>query len=206
MSKRLEIGSTCKNGHLVTEENHFVQMRKGVESIGCKKCKRERNRAYQQKSEAYKAKRKEYDAKRRRDWKAINAKRVDTNRVAANEAKLEVEVKQGAGNYNSLNYLKLNKRGRDASTPLETAMDAGTRAKCFGMEELWIDYDHQNPDHDESDRSTWPSKQLAEAMCHGCPLLRECGRFATATKPRMGVWAGQVWFEGKIVREEEEEA
>jgi hypothetical protein len=35
-------------------------------------------------------------------------------------------------------------------------------------------------------------------LCEGCPLLVECGRFAAAYRPPLGVWAGEVWVDGKI--------
>lgn len=89
--------------------------------------------------------------------------------------------------YGGLNYLKLNKRQRLAWQPLEKAFD-NERGLCYKNPGPYIDYE----DGDE------PHSSTAYALCYGCPMLVECGRFANAYKPVVGVWAGQVWINGKV--------
>ena len=93
-------------------------------------------------------------------------------------------------NYSQLNYLKLNRRSQKAMKPLEEKMDAA-RGNCYQNPKPYIDYDEDRP----------PTKEQAFNLCNGCELLVECGRFAAASKPYMGVWAGEVYAEGKRLHE-----
>jgi hypothetical protein len=89
---------------------------------------------------------------------------------------------------NALNYLKLNKRAERMSDVLQKAMTQN-KAKCAAKPELWIDYE----DGEE------PTKNQAYVMCHDCPVLVECARFASAYRPAVGVWGGEVYSEGKLL-------
>lgn len=91
-----------------------------------------------------------------------------------------------ANPYSQLNYLRLTKRAQKAMIPLEEKYDEG-RSICYAIPHEYVDYDEDNP----------PSKQEAYYMCKGCPMLVECGRFAAASKPYIGVWGGEVYHEGK---------
>ena len=88
--------------------------------------------------------------------------------------------------YSQLNYLRLSRRAQKALLPLEAKYDE-TRSTCYKNPAPYIDYDEENP----------PSKEDAYIMCKACPMLVECGRFATASKPYIGVWGGEVWHDGK---------
>jgi DNA-directed RNA polymerase subunit M/transcription elongation factor TFIIS len=178
-------GSVCTNGHPMIDGSYLVRKSaNGKNRYDCKECQRDRKARLK----ARRAKEAKPKVKQKLEPKISEAEE-------RRERKLAHEAKQGSGNFKSLNYLKLNKRGRLTSTALEMAMDR-KRARCDGKEHLWVDYD-------EEDKSSWPSTSLAEAMCMGCPLLRECGRHASAIKPYIGVWAGQVWYQGKVYKEEE---
>lgn len=91
--------------------------------------------------------------------------------------------------YAGLKYLKLNKRAQRAWEPLEKAFDR-TRSLCHKKPEAYIDYDEEHP----------PTPAEAYMLCEGCPMLVECGRFANAYKPVIGVWGGEVWENGKVVK------
>jgi len=41
-----------------------------------------------------------------------------------------------------------------------------------------------------ADNSIWYSPDEAEAMCHGCPLLKSCYDFAVAQEVNAGIWGG----------------
>lgn len=92
-------------------------------------------------------------------------------------------------NYTGLNYLKLNKRSQRAWEPLEKAFDR-TRSLCHENPGPYIDYDEGRP----------PTRDEAYMLCEGCPMLVECARFASAYKPIIGVWGGEVWENGKVVK------
>jgi hypothetical protein len=34
------------------------------------------------------------------------------------------------------------------------------------------------------------SQKQAKIACHGCPLIKECGNFAAASKQEYGIWGG----------------
>lgn len=98
-------------------------------------------------------------------------------------------AKKGNVSYAGLNYLKLSKRAQRAWEPLENAFDQ-TRGLCYGNSEEFIDYDEYFT----------PTPMEAYRMCEGCPILVECGRFANAYKPIIGVWGGSVWQDGRIIK------
>jgi hypothetical protein len=85
----------------------------------------------------------------------------------------------------ALNYLRLSKRAERAAEALQHSM-AKQDPNCANNPGPYIDYDEENP----------PSKQQAYIMCNGCPMLAECARFATAYKPEIGVWGGEVYKGG----------
>jgi hypothetical protein len=100
---------------------------------------------------------------------------------------LESEVKKGSATFNSLKYLKLGKRASQASQALEDAFDRA-RAKCYSNPGPYMDYEEGED----------PRPIDAYRLCEGCPLMVECGRFAAAYRPPIGVWAGEVWVDGKV--------
>jgi hypothetical protein len=102
---------------------------------------------------------------------------------------LTQEVRKGSATYNSLKYLKLGRRAGQASQALEEAFERA-RAKCYGDPARYMDYEE----------GCEPIAIDAYRLCEGCPLLAECGRFAAAYRPPMGVWAGEVWIDGKVKR------
>lgn len=68
-------------------------------------------------------------------------------------------------------YLRLAAR-------LDQLADTGRTWPCAADPERWFA-------DDANDRA------VAAALCHGCPALDECGRYATTARERHGVWAGR---------------
>ena len=106
-----------------------------------------------------------------------------------NDRALQKDIDKGSTNFPSLNYLKLTKRQQLAMSPLEDALDSG-EPNCKGRSAEFVDY------HEDFE----PTPEKAYEMCGGCVMLVECGRFANAYRPPVGVWAGQVWRDGKVVQ------
>ncbi len=50
------------------------------------------------------------------------------------------------------------------------------------------------------DEPTEPQVYEAQVACIGCPFLTNCRDRARLERPEHGVWAGEVWDGGKIVR------
>jgi hypothetical protein len=105
-----------------------------------------------------------------------------------NDRALQNEIKKGSNSFPSLNYLKLTKRQQIAMSPLEDALDS-REPNCKNRSADFIDY------HEDYE----PTAEVAYQMCGGCAMLVECGRFANAYKPPVGVWGGQVWRDGRVV-------
>lgn len=108
-----------------------------------------------------------------------------------NDRSLQNDIRKGSGNFPSLNYLKLTKRQQLAMSPLEDALD-NVEPNCKDKSAQWIDY------HEDFE----PTPKAAYEMCKGCPMMVQCARFASAYKPPVGVWGGQVWRDGKVVEDE----
>lgn len=178
-----KIGDECSKGHKIMGENvDYVTTRAGQQSVRCRKCRlttqRERQRRFRQSPEY-----REYLALRRAQYANESDKRAQRY-----DKILAVEITQGNGSYTGLNYLKLGKRAQRAWEPLAEKFDT-ERGLCKGNPVPWIDYDDENE----------PSPNRAFQLCNGCPLLVECGRFAAAYKPVIGVWGGEVYRDGKVV-------
>lgn len=108
-----------------------------------------------------------------------------------NDKALQRDIKKGSGNFPSLNYLRLTKRQQLASIPLERKLDEVV-PNCQNRSGEFVDYGEEDE----------PSAGDAYFMCGGCPMLVECGRFANTYRPPVGVWGGQVWRNGKVVKDD----
>jgi hypothetical protein len=191
-NNRFKVGSVCGNGHTIEGENIFRQMRAGSEYIRCRICQVERNA---RKNATYKFSDAGIQARIRADAnRALKRTSRSEQSIRADEL-LKLEAAGTAGKFTSLNYLRLTKRAARAHVPLEQAYDR-SKSRCYKNPTDYIDYDEELP----------PTTLMAERMCHGCPMLVECARFANAYQPVVGVWGGSVWKDGKILIVEKEKA
>lgn len=127
-------------------------------------------------------------AKEERHKEKRNEVRKEKTRAERYDKILSGEL-DGTAKYTGLNYLKLGKRAQKAWEPLEEAFDR-TQSKCYDNPMPYVDYADEFP----------PDKDFAYELCKGCPMLVECGRFAAAYKPAVGVWAGEVWKDGSVYK------
>ena len=174
--KRLEVGDTCKNGHVVEGRN--VGIRDG--KVHCAECRREAVRRY---SKTEKGK----QAWARTSSPSERSKRARERAAQRKAAERADQMIQDGKDTNALSYLMLSKRAERANDALWEAYKT-KKPKCLNREAEYIDYPEDLP----------PSINDAYRMCEGCPVLVECGRFANAYKPPIGVWAGQVWTNGRV--------
>jgi hypothetical protein len=183
---KLQIGDVCIYGHKIEGDNiHWIKNSKnGLLSLRCKTCDSARKDRYRQ---AHKDNA-EWQAHNREVRRINSDKKKEKSRVERYEKILAVEVTQSSGSYTGLKYLSLNKRNQRVWEPLEEKF-SDERSLCYKNPTRYIDYDEDNP----------PSKKDAFKLCNGCPMLVECGRFASAYKPPVGVWAGEVWQDGKVM-------
>jgi hypothetical protein len=182
MPAKLNVGDFCKKGHKIEDGNvRYYKNSNGNHAVGCLECSRSYEREKARKRRSNYGQREMIEANSRRYRDKTRAERYDKI--------LAVELSEGTGKYTGLNYLKLNKRSQRAWEPLEKKFDQ-TKSNCYDDPERYIDYDENNP----------PLASRAYAMCKGCPMLVECARFAAAYKPPIGVWGGEVYIDGKVVR------
>lgn len=188
-AKKINIGDECHKGHIIAGANLARVKRDGKEFFRCRECM---NQKYRDRRERAKQNGdidiiREYDARRRREWREKNRPSEEAKEITRIDKLLSSEVKKGVATFNSLKYLKLGKRAAQASDALEKAFDRD-RAKCYSNPGPYIDYEEGQE----------PRSIDAYRLCEGCPLMVECGRFAAAYRPPIGVWAGEVWVDGKV--------
>lgn len=191
----LKIGDTCKWGHVVAGDNLMRIKKDGFEFFRCRKCNSRSNSTRLQRAIAngtvdeYRRKENERARQRRLKRQLNSEHNGELKEIKDIDRLLSKEVKAGSATFNSLKYLKLGKRAGQASQALEAAFD-NARAKCYANPGPYIDYeDGQEPRPIDAYR-----------LCEGCPLLVECGRFAAAYHPPVGVWGGEVYVGGKVVK------
>jgi hypothetical protein len=184
--KKNILGGMCINGHDLTPDNVYHAKQNGNPYLSCLTCKRARDK----KRWAEYVNSPEYQ---RKQIERTRAKQVQTNKDKSRAERYDVilsgELDGTQGKYTGLNYLKLNKRSQRAWEPLETKFDR-TKSKCYKNPGPYIDYDEEDV----------PFASQAYKLCEGCPMLVECARFAAAYKPTVGVWGGEVYIDGKVVR------
>lgn len=191
--RTMVVGGECKRGHKLDEDNvKYRSINGGKPFVECRECNRIRDKVKRERDRERRLNNPEY---RRLVIERERKRQMMRNKTAIRESEkfdkqLALEVATVTnGRYSGLNYLKLNKRAQKAWEPLAEAFDR-SQAKCYRNPGPYIDYE---------DEAT-PLASEAFKLCHGCPMLVECGRFAAAFKPVVGVWAGEVWVEGRVVR------
>lgn len=168
-------GDVCRHGHVMEGDNLGVRKNNaGVEVFFCKSCRRTQLQRWSATpaGRAANAKPNNNPEKKRRAAQRRAAERADELILKGKEE-------------NALNYLRLTKRAERAAGALQHSMES-TDPLCADNPGPYIDYDEEFP----------PTKQEAYMMCNGCPMLAECARFATAYKPEIGVWGGEVYKGG----------
>lgn len=187
------VGGVCRRGHKLEGDNlRLRSINGGKPFVECAECKRINGK---EKRDRARLKRNDNPEYRRLVIERERKRQMMHSKTAQREAEkfdkqLALEVTTVTnGRYSGLNYLKLNKRAQKAWEPLAEAFDR-SQAKCYKNPGPYIDYE---------DEAT-PLASEAFKLCQGCPMLVECGRFAAAYRPVIGVWAGEVWIEGKVIR------
>lgn len=184
---KLKLGDTCVHGHKIEGSNaKWLNIGKSPEPVlRCKTCDVARKNRYREANKDNE----EYIKRKREASRRSEEKKRAEKRLERYEKILAVEVTKSSGStYTGLKYLGLSKREQMAWQPLQEKFNE-TSSFCYESPRDYMDYDSDFP----------PSKSRAFELCNGCPMLVECGRFANASKPVIGVWAGEVWRDGKVM-------
>ena len=210
----VQVGDTCKRGHVIEGDNVQYYKNRGADHVRCRQCnqppkQRSRKQGDECKhghlldgpnfGERYVNGRKQLYCKachrysvRKNAGLALSAGQVErqeekSHRKASERA--DALIEKGKVD-NALNYMRLGKRADRAAGALQKKLDT-SEPNCAGNPGPYVDY----PDDDI------PTPMEAYVMCKGCPVLLECARFASAYKPTVGVWGGEVYVDGKPVRD-----
>ena len=191
--KKKQVGDLCKAGHEIVGHNVLRRTVRGVETIACRTCSLEASRRYRRSEKYLKNPKYIKDPERAKairnqvDYGLYGRAGVPYADIVKREDALDAKIlrnPQADGLVEQLINLDMNKRSRDAMRGLAEAM-VDDDPKCTGKEAIYIDYEIE------------PSMHEAYVLCLGCPLLVECGRLANSFGPDHGVWAGEVWKQGR---------
>ena len=165
----------CNNGHEFTEAN--TRQRKDG-GRACRACRNEQSKATRERWKL------NHPEKLRETRERDNLRRKALRHGVSLEDLKEADPLKK----NKLDYLKLNSTQSLASDTLNFAVDRlNEPPPCRKDPAPYMDYDERLP----------PTAVEAAKMCAGCPFIKECGDLARALKPKVGVWGGTVWVDGK---------
>jgi hypothetical protein len=172
-NKARKRGDSCKHGHLLDGPNYGTRTINGKVQVFCRACHRQ-------------------SVRKNAGLDPVPTPN-DTERaeeVAYRKAsdKADALIEQGKVDV-ALSYIRLNKRADRAADALHKKL-AQVESNCANNPGPFVDYDEDDT----------PTPLEAYVLCQGCPALLECARFATAYKPAVGVWGGEVYIDGKPVR------
>jgi hypothetical protein len=182
---KIKIGDVCIYGHKIEGENaYWIASPDGSKRLRCRQCANERRARYIEANKETK----EFQERLKANRATSKERKQQGARADSYDKILTVQAGKTNGSYGGLRYLNLNRRAQVAWESLEQKF-AEVRSFCYESPAEYIDYDEENP----------PSKEHAFNLCNGCPMLVECARLASAYKPPIGVWGGEVWEDGKVM-------
>ena len=180
---KIRVGDTCKNGHLIDGDNAQFYNNRGTPCVRCKTCstfKTQQNPPYKEGDTCAKGHVIAGDnlyvqkSNNKKSFRCRTCRRTWANELR----KKKSEEKQKAAPLARELHIILTKKIEE------------TKPNCYNRPTLFVDYDEDSP----------PTSEFAKLLCYECPLIRDCYRFAKAEKPAIGVWAGSVWDNGRIVK------
>lgn len=83
--------------------------------------------------------------------------------------------------------LGIKPKATKAWMALMNAQDEHQHYPCLNNPYLYMDY---NGSDSESPERIWLSVDDCEALCYGCPIIKQCHDFAVANEETNGVWGG----------------
>lgn len=86
-------------------------------------------------------------------------------------------------------YFGINSEAMPAWRALCSAQDKAEYYPCMNNPYFYTDYDGLGIESPTGGRVAL-SEDDCEALCYGCPLLKQCYEFAVANGERFGIWGG----------------
>lgn len=93
--------------------------------------------------------------------------------------------------FDSANYFGVSKEAMPQWRALLDAQEKNPHYPCLLNPYFYVDYDGLGF-LDENGNATYGpvAEDIAEELCHGCPLIKQCYDFAVANNEKHGVWGG----------------
>ena len=82
------------------------------------------------------------------------------------------------------NNLGIERSATKAWIELSAAQDENPSYPCSNNPYYYMDYDS------DEEASTIITVDDAEALCYGCPIIKQCYDFAVANNEQHGIWGG----------------
>ena len=96
-----------------------------------------------------------------------------------------------ANDFNDPIYFGIKKEAVQAYNKLRDAQEKYKNWNCKDNPDKYMDYDTRGLEDGNLDgEDTAPTIEEAEALCFGCPLLKQCYDFALANEEAYGIWGG----------------
>ena len=165
--RRIFVGTTCNNGHLITESNLKID---GHGKRRCHDCIKA-------------AGRRAYHLRRQEDPEGeANRRRGKEQRRRERNRERERELSRG------------HKPDPDAPRLFDIALDE-VKPKCDG-DSRFTDWETPSENSDPEYPAP-PSAKEARSMCDGCPLIDLCMQASLVKRPFHGIYAGQRFENGR---------
>lgn len=95
--------------------------------------------------------------------------------------------------FDGANYYGVLKEAMPEWHALSKAQDKNQYYPCLNNPYYYMDYDQSGAEVDLDEEKVYNellSEDDVEALCYGCPILKQCYDFAVANEESYGVWGG----------------
>jgi hypothetical protein len=107
--------------------------------------------------------------------------------------KRSVPVRGTIDSFDGANYYGVSKDAMPEWRALQKAQEDNQYYPCLNNPYFYMDYDGAGVEVEEDGKVVYNrllSDDDIEALCYGCPLIKQCYEFALANNESYGVWGG----------------
>lgn len=87
-------------------------------------------------------------------------------------------------------YVRIEKKAHKAYLRLLDAMEENPVYPCLNNPYYYMDYDGWGFESEDYHGPATISDNDAEALCYGCPLIKQCYDYAISAEIDEGIWGG----------------
>ncbi len=95
--------------------------------------------------------------------------------------------------FDGANYYGVSKDSMPKWLALQKAQEENPYYPCLNNPYFYVDYDGSGVEVEKEDGVVYNrllSEDDIEALCYGCPIIKQCYDFAVANDEKHGVWGG----------------